>query len=82
MRIEHELISVCFQAHCLSFYRKNVFDTVIPEPPMFELSSLRKTSKQTLRRREKLSLIDAIVPPQELLKVSRQWALSIAEKRN
>ncbi|KAJ0724098.1 putative isomerase, 3-hydroxyacyl-CoA dehydrogenase, Enoyl-CoA hydratase [Helianthus annuus] len=29
----------------------------------------------------KLGLIDAIVPPQDLLKVSRQWALDIAEAR-
>lgn len=30
---------------------------------------------------KKLGLIDALVPPQELLKVSRLWALDIAEKR-
>ncbi|KAI7732668.1 hypothetical protein M8C21_024517 [Ambrosia artemisiifolia] len=30
---------------------------------------------------KKLGLIDAIVPPQDLLKVSRQWALDIAEAR-
>lgn len=30
---------------------------------------------------QKLGLIDAIVSPAELLKVSRQWALEIAEKR-
>ena len=29
----------------------------------------------------KLGLIDAIVPPEEVLKVSRQWALDIAERR-
>lgn len=29
----------------------------------------------------KLGLIDAIVPPQDLLKVSRQWALDIAKAR-
>lgn len=30
---------------------------------------------------KKLGLIDAVVPPQELLKVSRLWALDIAERR-
>ncbi|KAK6941505.1 3-hydroxyacyl-CoA dehydrogenase, C-terminal [Dillenia turbinata] len=30
---------------------------------------------------KKLGLIDAIVPPEELLKVSRQWALEIVERR-
>lgn len=30
---------------------------------------------------KKLGLIDAIVPSQELLKVSRQWALDISERR-
>ncbi|XP_018628548.1 peroxisomal fatty acid beta-oxidation multifunctional protein AIM1 isoform X2 [Nicotiana tabacum] len=30
---------------------------------------------------KKLGLIDAIVPPTELLKVARQWALDIAERR-
>lgn len=30
---------------------------------------------------QKLGLIDALVPSEELLKVSRQWALDIAEKR-
>ncbi|KAJ0766533.1 putative isomerase, 3-hydroxyacyl-CoA dehydrogenase, Enoyl-CoA hydratase [Helianthus annuus] len=40
------------------------------------------TSKPILSEEgKKLGLIDAIVPPQELLKVSRQWALDIAEKR-
>lgn len=29
----------------------------------------------------KLGLVDALVPPQDLLKVSRQWALDIAEAR-
>lgn len=29
----------------------------------------------------KLGLIDAVVPPQDLLKVSRMWALDIAEGR-
>ncbi|PWA67180.1 crotonase [Artemisia annua] len=33
------------------------------------------------QRRKKLGLLDAIIPPQELLKVSRQWASDIAEKR-
>ncbi|KAM0037082.1 putative isomerase, 3-hydroxyacyl-CoA dehydrogenase, Enoyl-CoA hydratase [Helianthus debilis subsp. tardiflorus] len=40
------------------------------------------TSKPILSEEgKKLGLIDAIVPPQQLLKVSRQWALDIAEKR-
>ncbi|KAI7733393.1 hypothetical protein M8C21_002009 [Ambrosia artemisiifolia] len=40
------------------------------------------TSKPILSEEGKrLGLIDAIVPPQELLKVSRQWALDIVEKR-
>ncbi|KVG81805.1 3-hydroxyacyl-CoA dehydrogenase, conserved site-containing protein [Cynara cardunculus var. scolymus] len=40
------------------------------------------TSKPILSEEgKKLGLIDAIVPPQELLKVSRQWALDIAEAR-
>ncbi|KAM0037083.1 putative isomerase, 3-hydroxyacyl-CoA dehydrogenase, Enoyl-CoA hydratase [Helianthus debilis subsp. tardiflorus] len=40
------------------------------------------TSKPVLSEEgKKLGLIDAIVPPQQLLKVSRQWALDIAEKR-
>ncbi|KAJ0799775.1 putative isomerase, 3-hydroxyacyl-CoA dehydrogenase, Enoyl-CoA hydratase [Helianthus annuus] len=40
------------------------------------------TSKPILSEEgKKLGLIDAIVPPQELLKVSRQWALDIAERR-
>lgn len=30
---------------------------------------------------KKLGLIDAVVPQEELLKVSRQWALDIAERR-
>ncbi|KAD6118977.1 hypothetical protein E3N88_10248 [Mikania micrantha] len=40
------------------------------------------TSKPILSEEAiKLGLIDAIVPPQELLKVSRQWALDIVETR-
>ncbi|KAI3754250.1 hypothetical protein L1987_54029 [Smallanthus sonchifolius] len=40
------------------------------------------TSKPILSEEgKKLGLIDAIVPPQELLKVSTQWALDIVEKR-
>ncbi|KAI3711607.1 hypothetical protein L1987_70146 [Smallanthus sonchifolius] len=40
------------------------------------------TSKPILSEEgKKLGLIDAIVPPQDLLKVSRQWALDIAEAR-
>ncbi|KAK9071962.1 hypothetical protein SSX86_008393 [Deinandra increscens subsp. villosa] len=40
------------------------------------------TSKPILSEEgKKLGLVDAIVPPQELLKVSRQWALDIVEKR-
>nr|XP_043623548.1 peroxisomal fatty acid beta-oxidation multifunctional protein AIM1-like [Erigeron canadensis] len=40
------------------------------------------TSKPILSEEgAKLGLIDAIVPPQELLNVSRQWALDIAEGR-
>lgn len=41
-----------------------------------------KTCKPILSEEsEKLGLIDAIVPPQDLLKVSRKWALDIAEGR-
>ncbi|KAL8234867.1 hypothetical protein R6Q59_020967 [Mikania micrantha] len=40
------------------------------------------TSKPILSEEgKKLGLIDAVVPPQDLLKVSRQWALDIAEAR-
>ncbi|KAI7754111.1 hypothetical protein M8C21_014734, partial [Ambrosia artemisiifolia] len=40
------------------------------------------TSKPILSEEgHKLGLIDAIVPPQDLLKVSRQWALDIADAR-
>ncbi|KAL4563930.1 hypothetical protein LXL04_027979 [Taraxacum kok-saghyz] len=40
------------------------------------------TSKPILSEEgHKLGLIDAIVPPQDLLKVSRQWALDIANNR-
>ncbi|XP_076889822.1 peroxisomal fatty acid beta-oxidation multifunctional protein AIM1-like [Bidens hawaiensis] len=40
------------------------------------------TSKPILSEEgKKLGLIDEIVPPQDLLKVSRQWALDIAEAR-
>ncbi|KAL7601631.1 peroxisomal fatty acid beta-oxidation multifunctional protein AIM1 isoform X1 [Lactuca sativa] len=40
------------------------------------------TSKPILSEEgEKLGLIDAIVPPQELLKVAKKWALDIAEAR-
>ncbi|KAI3782146.1 hypothetical protein L2E82_12179 [Cichorium intybus] len=40
------------------------------------------TSKPILSEEgAKLGLIDAIVPPQELLKVTRKWALDIAEAR-
>ncbi|XP_076936829.1 peroxisomal fatty acid beta-oxidation multifunctional protein AIM1-like [Bidens hawaiensis] len=40
------------------------------------------TSKSILSEEgKKLGLIDAIVPPQKLLEVSRQWALDIAEKQ-
>ncbi|KAJ0881696.1 putative isomerase, 3-hydroxyacyl-CoA dehydrogenase, Enoyl-CoA hydratase [Helianthus annuus] len=40
------------------------------------------TSKPILSEEgNKLGLIDAIAPPQDLLKVSRQWALDIAEAR-
>lgn len=45
--------------------------------------SCLQTSKPILYEEwENLGLIDAIVPPQELLKVAKKWVLDIAEARN
>lgn len=50
--------------------------------PLTDISYILQFSKSiTSEEGKKLGLVDALVPKEELLKVSRQWALDIAEGR-
>lgn len=49
---------------------------------LINVNNVLQTSKPIMSEEgKKLGLIDAIVPSTELLKVARQWALDIAERR-
>ena len=50
--------------------------------PLSDVNKLVQSSKSiSSEEGYKLGLVDAVVPSEELLKVSRRWALDIVEKR-